>query len=319
MARFVFRRLLLILLAVSLVHFLGYAYAYTLRANNPFLSSGTASESLLQAYTAYLGQAFQSGLGEMPGAREPIVVALARAAGASLGLITIAFTLSLIAGIGLGLLAVRTDPPRVARWMTILSTTGLAMPSFYLGILVIVAMFAYVLWRGPGTLMPLPVGGFGWGRELVLPALALMARPTVQIARVTSGLLVAELEKQYVVAARSLGHPWRNIRRHIALRNIVAPVIQTIAGSFRLLLAELVIVEQMFFWPGLGRLLALSLILPRFTSGFSSASPFLNPPVLAALLAVLAALFLIADLVATLATRAADPRLRVAEKEAAHA
>ena len=61
-------------------------------------------------------------------------------------------TLSVVAGWMLGMAAVRTQPPRVARWMTIFSTVGLATPSFYLGALFIVAMSAYVIARGPGRM-----------------------------------------------------------------------------------------------------------------------------------------------------------------------
>ncbi len=323
MTRFIVRRLAIIPLALLLAHFFGFAYAHTARpiraARNPFFASLVDPSPLIPTYTSYVEDVFQSGLGNVPGAGEPLADVLARATVASLGLLLIALTLSVMVGWLLGLRAVRANPPRVARWITIVSTVGLATPSFYLGTLFIVAMFAYIIARGPGASMPFPTQGFGWDEHLVLPALALTLRPTVQIARVISGLLVAELEKQYVITARSLGHSWQRVREHVALRNIIAPVIQTIAGSVRLLMAELIVVEWLFNWPGVGRFLASTLVPTGISAGSGATIYFLDPPIMAALLVIFAVLFLITDLIASILVRVFDPRVRAPEQEAAHA
>ena len=321
MARFIVRRLAVIPVALILAHFFGFAYAYLARplraARNPFLAPLVNPEPLLPAYADYVGRIPASGLGTAPGSGAPIGEVVLQATIASLGLLAIALTLGVIAGWMLGMAAVRTAPPRVARWMTIFSTIGLATPSFYFGTLLIVAMFAYVIGRGPGTNMPLPTQGFGWDTHLVLPVVTLMLRPTAQIAVVISGLLVAELDKQYVVAARSLGHPWKNIRERVALRNIVAPVVLTIAASARLLTAELIVVEWLFNWPGIGRLLASTLV-PSGGSGPGGATIyFIYPHLMAALVTLLAALFLITDLIASILVRVFDPRVRAPELEPA--
>jgi len=141
-----------------------------------------------------------------------------------------------------------------------------------------------------------------------------MARPTFQLAQVTAGVLSGELGKQYVIAGRSLGHSWRSIRLHYALKNVVAPVILTIAGLQRFLVGELIMIEWLFRWPGLGRLLGWTLVPAEMTS--SSGSPlFLNPPVMATVLTLIAALFLLADFFATLLVRYIDPRLREHDSE----
>jgi peptide/nickel transport system permease protein len=139
-----------------------------------------------------------------------------------------------------------------------------------------------------------------------------MARPTVQIAQVTATMLVEELGKQYVIATRSIGHTWRTIRRKHALRNVISPIILTIAGSLRLLVTELIIVEWLFNWPGLGFLLANTLIPSGSIT--PNAPPdsilFLNPPVVAAVVSVFAFVFLSTDLFALTLGRVFDPRLR---------
>jgi peptide/nickel transport system permease protein len=158
----------------------------------------------------------------------------------------------------------------------------------------------------------LPLTGFGWDSHLIMPALVLMARPTVQIAQATAGLLSDELGKQYVVAARSFGHSWRAIRQRHALFNILAPIVLLMAASVRLLVGELIVVEWFFQWPGLGNLLAQTLIPSGVAVGRSlgEESLFLDPPVVAAVLAVFTALFLLTDLVASVLVRVIDPRLR---------
>jgi peptide/nickel transport system permease protein len=163
--------------------------------------------------------------------------------------------------------------------------------------------------------MPFPMQGFGWDRHMVLPTLALMARPMMQIAQLTAGVLSGELSKQYVVAGRSLGLTWRAIRTKHALFNILAPVILTITGSFRLLVGELVVVEWLFDWTGLGRLLAQTLVPPLLSSSAGTAL-FLDPGVVALVLTIFAALFLVADVLASFLVRVIDPRLRMPEDAA---
>jgi peptide/nickel transport system permease protein len=269
-------------------------------------------------YAGYAQGLLRLDFGQLPvGADQPVLEALAQAAQASLGLLAVALGLGVLAGLALGLAAVRVEPAGVAPWLAPLATLGLAMPSFYLGTLFIAAS-VYLLLRGVEA-FPLPLSGFGWDLHLVLPALALMLRPAMQIAQITASLLADEMRKQYVVTARSVGNTWRRIRRRHALRNVVAPVLLTIAGTFRLSLGELVLVEWLFNWPGLGRLLAQTLVAPDFAAPGALTGGgqfFLNPPLLAALLTVFALAFLLADALASSLARSADPRLRAAEAAA---
>jgi peptide/nickel transport system permease protein len=322
MIRFILRRLIIMPAALLVVHMAGFSYAHLagpLRAARiPYVFIQPNPPPLLPTYRDYMRGVMRLDFGVMPGASESITTAMFRAATNSLGLLILALILSVTIGLYLGLRAARSDPPRVSQWLTFSSTLGLAMPSFYIGSLFIVASVSYIRFKGPGTQAPLPLQGFGWDEHLIFPALALMIRPTVQIARVTSGLLVDELGKQYTLAARSFGHTWRAIRWRLALSNILAPVILTVAGSLRLLVGEMILIEWLFRWPGLGRMLAWTLV-PMQLSSDSGSPLFLNPPVVAAVLTVIAAIFLASDFVAALLARSLDPRLRVPEEEAANA
>lgn len=314
MTKFIVRRLIIIPPALVLVHFLAYAYAVLAlpirAARTPYLRGHVEDVSLWESYRNHFQSILSGELSTQLGGQEAFGEVLLRTTLNSLGLLLLALFISIVIGMIVGSQAVRTQPPGTSRWLTVVSTVGLAMPSFYLGSLFILAIVFYVLWKGPGTDPLLPVKGYGWDIHLVLPTLALMIRPTVQIAQVSAELLAGELRKQYIVAARSVGFSWRSIRWHHAMRNIAAPVILTVAASLRLLVGELIVVEWLFNWPGLGNLLASTLVPGQLSTSLGSTSLFLNPPVVAAVVTIIAAIFLLADLVASLLTRMLDPRLQ---------
>ncbi|MBK8781945.1 MAG: ABC transporter permease [Anaerolineales bacterium] len=236
---------------------------------------------------------------------EDVTEAISRVSITSLGLIGISLTLSIVLGVILGRLAVRRNRVGVSTWLTFTSTVGLALPSFYVATLLITLFLFIFLYLTTGNTTMIPFQGFGWDAHLILPVLALTFQPTVKIAQVTGGLLSEELEKQYVTASLSFGHSFKSLKNKFAFRGILAPVLLTIASSLRLMIAELIIIERLFNWPGLGRLIASALNIR------AQSQDVLSPPLIAALLTVLVGLFLFIDLFATTLSRVIDPRLRV--------
>ena len=326
MLRFILRRLLLLPAALLCINFAGFAYAHFARlaqaALNPFGAATQQMDSIWQLYGAYLKAAVRGDLGVLPTiAQEPVGSAILKASGASLGLLALAFLLSVLIGVTLSFTAIRHNPPSVARWLLPVTALGLASPGFFIGAIGIGILLAIMLRSGLNSQPLIPLQGYGWDAHLILPLLALIARPTAQIAQLVAGLLLDELQMQYVVAARSRGTPWRIIRWRHVLRNFLAPAILALAASFRLIVGELVLVEWLFAWPGLGRLLAFTLLPPSSATviGLAGAKPmFLYPPLMAALLTTFGLLFLGADTVAACAARAADPRLRKSDLEASY-
>jgi ABC-type dipeptide/oligopeptide/nickel transport system permease component len=164
-----------------------------------------------------------------------------------------------------------------------------------------------------------PLYGYGWDKHLIMPVVALMTRPIVQIAKFTSSMLTEELSKQYVVVHRSTGHTWRDVRWRLSLKNVTAGVILTIARSVRFLIVEVIVVEWLFGWPGLGRLFAQALV-PSSTISMAGvptgAQLFLNPEIIAALLMSMVGIFMLTDLFASFFAQNSDPRLRREELSA---
>jgi len=323
MVRFILRRLILIPLALLGVNFIAFSFShlaiYFHRLQNPFGSLEIQPVPVFSLYKSYLINGAHLDFGIMPDSTQaPIGQAVIKAAGNSLGLLAVAFLLSTTIGLLIGLRAVRNEPATASPWLVPISAIGMAMPSFYLGTIFILAGIYFAILGGPDATPPVPIQGFGWDAHLILPVLSLMVRPTVQIAQLTSELLSGELGKQYIVAARSHGNTWNVVRWKHALRNVLAPIILTVTGSFRLLIGELILVEWLFAWPGLGRLLTFALIPPNVATvaGLSGGTKyFLNPELIAAVLTVFTLIFLIADTLTSISVRLVDPRLRMHEQE----
>lgn len=318
MFKYIIRRLAIFPLALILIHFLGFSYAYIARpiraARTPYLREQVENPlPLLVSYQQHIQDILSGSLFE-PIEKGPQIGTFAQdmwnSFVASLGLLVVALILSTLFGMLLGLLAVRNQPPSLRGWFTPFTSLGLAMPSFYIGSLSILAIVFVSVANNSADEKLLPIRGFGWDAHLVLPVFALMLFPTVQIAQVTANLMVGELGKQYIIAARSFGHTWHDIRWRQAMRNIMAAIILTIAKTFRILVGELVVVEWLFNWPGLGRLLASTLVPGRLSTNLGASRLFLDPTIIAFDIVIIAALFLLADIIASAIVRIIDPRLR---------
>jgi peptide/nickel transport system permease protein len=322
MLRYILRRLAILPIALILINFLGFTYAYIARpiraASTPYLREQVSNQSpLLASYSQYIQDIFHGSLLQ-PFSEGPRIGSFAQSIVnsliASLGLLAITISLSIIFGLIIGLLAVRNQPPGVRGWLSFISTIGLSMPSFYIGSLSILLIVFVLVFRGPNSESPIPIRGFGWDNHLILPVIALMLRPAVQIAQVTANMLAGEFGKQYIVASRSFGHSWHDIRWRQAMRNVIAPIILSIASSFRLLVGELILVEWLFNWPGLGNLLASTLVPGSLSTNLGANVLFLDPAVVAADITFIGLFFLIADLIASVSVRIFDPRLRIQDE-----
>lgn len=255
---------------------------------------GRASQEVLD----YVGRLAHGNLGmTQVGAssvrRIPVVQALSETLPRSLGLLGVALGFSTLAGIFLGTLAATANRNLGASFLLFCSMLGASTPSFFLALLLQLLVLAIT--RSVGRSI-LPVGGFGWGLQLVLPALVLAARPVSQIARITFIRTREALGEDFVRTARAKGvGRWRVLNRHVA-RNVAVPVLTTAAVSLRFALASLPIVEVYFAWPGAGL---------RLLRAISDRDANLT----VALLLSLALLFYLVQVLLELAYPALDPRL----------
>jgi ABC-type dipeptide/oligopeptide/nickel transport system permease component len=307
MTRFILRRISTFPFVLLLANFIGFAFAFyfepVVASSNPYVSGEIVIPPIFPEYLGYISKFAELDFG-MTYNGEPVLTTIGRLSLNSMALVGIALTISILLGIMLGGLSVQRDSLKVSSWLTVLATMGLASPGFYIAILVI-TLFLLLTIYGPGVVIPFQ--GFGWDAHLILPVLVLMVQPTVKIAQVTGSMLVDELQKPYVKAGISFGLSFPAMKNRFAFRNVVAPILQAIASAARLMIAELIIIERLFNWPGLGRFIGIVL---EPATGFSDAV-VMTPSTMAGLLTALVLIFLLIDFTTLLIARMVDPRLRM--------
>ena len=309
MTRFLLRRLLVfaavILAANALTHMLVNARARTFSFNSQRAATATASVHTLQHdYENYLEGVREGDWGAIATGR-PVQEIVLEALPKSLILLVTALIISATLGVTLGVLSINHNTKQVNPIALLASLGGFSLPSFYMGIVVLGVMIWVTIIRGQSWIF-LPISGYGLDEHLILPVLVLAARPMAEIARFTAELLAEELPKDYVRTARAKGLPWRLVIIRHTYRNILATVIVTIGNAMRYMLSSLVVVEFLFQWPGLGRLLVLSIWdTSNPNSGFMFAADLA-----ATTMALVAAIYMISSLIADLAAHSVDPRAR---------
>ena len=176
---------------------------------------------------------------------------------------------------------------QLIRFFTLL---GLSFPNFWLGIMLVLIFGVTLRW--------LPPSGYEGAASLVLPSVTLGLILTSTTVRLLRASLLDVLSSQYVTVARSKGLSERRVLYKHALRNTAIPVITFIGLQFGGLVGGVVVVEQVFAWPGMG-LLALQAISNR------------DYPVLQGTVTVLALLVVLINLLVDLSYGLFDPRVRM--------
>ena len=175
---------------------------------------------------------------------------------------------------------------------------GVAMPNFWFGLIL---MYVFAAW-----LRLVPAGGFpGWSsglwpgiRALLMPAFALALPQAAILARVARSALIEVLGEDYIRTARAKGLPEKLVLRRHALRNALIPVLTILGLQFAFLVAGAVIIENVFYLPGLGRL-----VFQAITQ--------LDLIVVESVVMLLVAAVIVVNLLVDLSYAIADPRLRV--------
>ncbi len=186
--------------------------------------------------------------------RTPVAGLIADRLAVSLPLTLYALILSTAAAFAMGLAAAAKPGGAVDRTVGVLTQLGVAIPGFWLG-MVLIIVFAERLGWGPA-------GGFpGWADgaipalgALTLPAIALAAPQAAVLARVLRGELLSAMAADYIRSARARGLSQRQTLLHHALPNALAPTLTILGLQFAYLLAGAVVIENVFTLPGLGRL-----------------------------------------------------------------
>jgi peptide/nickel transport system permease protein len=205
-------------------------------------------EPLYVQYWEYVSRAARGDLGRSIRLQVPVTTLISERLPNTLLLTVSSLALAVVIGIALG--TVSAVYHRTAGDYTVMfgALVGVSLPSFFLGIMLLLFFGLKLGW--------LPIAGDTEGiKSLVLPAVTLAVVPLAVIARLTRSSLLNVLGEDYVRVARAKGLPQRKIVFRHALRNSLIPVVTVVGVQFGTLMAGAVIVESVFAWPGIGRLL----------------------------------------------------------------
>jgi peptide/nickel transport system permease protein len=247
-------------------------------------------------YLRWVGQALRGDLGQSFKTGGPVLRELVERFPATLQLAMG----SMLVGVGLALplgiqAAVRrgTGIDHISR---LAALAGASLPSFWLGFLLII-VFAV-------QLRLLPVAGRGALRHLVLPAVTLGFGMAAPLTRLTRSSMLEILGEDYIQTARAKGLAQRTVVLQHALRNALIPIITVAGMSFGHLLGGTVIVETVFAWPGVGKLVVDSILARDY-------------PLIQGYVLFMGTIFVLINLAVDLLYVWIDPRIRLADEREA--
>jgi peptide/nickel transport system permease protein len=250
-------------------------------------------------YWRWLDAMLHGDLGMSIVMNRPAASLIGEALGRSALLAGLAFGLIAAGGISLGLYAATHRGRASDKVLTLAQFVLIAVPEFFWAILAVL-VFASWLNLLPATgYAPFHAGVADWAAHLVLPVLVLSFGLVAHVSRLTRSSMLEVLDSRFVLAARARGLPERRVLWRHALPNALLPAITVLAIDAGLLIGGIVVVETVFAYPGLGRLLVYA--IERH-----------DLPLLQVGMMVVTAIYALANFVAELLYAALNPRIRVA-------
>lgn len=254
-------------------------------------------KSVPEQYMTWVGNALTGDLGTSFRSSRPVTELLRSALTPTLELTLVAFTIELVIGTVLGVMA-GTRLRSAWDWgLSAFTMAGIAIPHFVLGLVLLYFVSFRLGWLPVGGRVPLtedPIEGL---RYLILPALVLGLTGAAVLARFVRTSIAQVMNQDYIRTARAKGLRGRSVVIHHALRNGLVPIVTVIALQFAALLTGSVVVESVFSRPGVGRLVV----------GAIQARDY---PVVQGVLLFLVFGFIVINLAADIMYGVLDPRIR---------
>jgi peptide/nickel transport system permease protein len=315
MSRFLLRRVLLGLLILLLVSIVVFAATQALPGNAARAILGRnatperlaaltrqlhLNQSAVSQYSHWLGGVLTGNFGTSAATEQPVSSLISARILNSAFLVLVSALIALPLSIGLGVwMAVKRDKP-TDHVLSLTTLSLAALPEFVIGIGLIVLFATNVSHVFPAVSI-IPPGEHAWNvpNVVVLPAATLVLAVTPYISRIMRGSMVEVLESEYVTMARLKGLSNRTVIWRHAVPNAVVPAIQVSALQLAYMAGGVVLVEYVFSFPGIG-------------SALVDAVGNRDIPVVQALVIIIAAVYVVVNLVADLLTIVVTPRLRTA-------
>jgi len=239
-------------------------------------------------FARFMGDLVRGDFGESVRSGFPVADDLLRVLPNTLLLVVASMLIAVTFGIFLGAVSASRQYSLVDSLAMFVAILGISMPSFWLGLLLILLMSVNLGW--------LPSGGIGEVEHLILPALTLSVGPMAVIARQTRSAMLEVLRQDYIRTAYAKGVSRRLVIYKHALKPALIPVVTVIGMLFGVFMSGSVIVESVFSYPGVGRTIVESLLARDY-------------PLLQGCVLVLSLVFILINLVVDILYSFIDPRI----------
>jgi peptide/nickel transport system permease protein len=255
------------------------------------------NDPVVVQYVRWLGDAVQLDLGKSISTREGVIEGIRRTLPVTLQIVVFALLVSAAVGIPAGVIAARRANSAGDQILTSLSSLGIAMPSFWLG-LILVSVFALQLDLLPATgfvrLTEDPVESL---KHTVLPAFAIGIVGAAEVMRQLRGVMIEVLASDHVRTLRAKGLPVRSIVWRHALKNSAVPLATILGLQVNRFLGATVVIEAVFGIGGLGTLVV-------------NATQKQDFPVVQGVVLTMVVIVIVVNLVVDISYRLIDPRIR---------
>ncbi len=211
-------------------------------------------QPILIQFVLWLGNVLRGDLGHSFFLGRDVVTAIAERLPATLQLTGLALLFALVVGILSGILAALNHNKLIDRIVLVITMVGVSVPVFWLGLLLMWFFAVQLRWFPTGGFVPIWTDFVGGLRATALPAIALGTLHATLTARITRSSMLEYLRKDFVRTARSKGLGEGRITFKHVLKNAMIPVITVVGVTLGALLSGAVIIETVFTYPGVGRL-----------------------------------------------------------------
>ncbi|MFP5515749.1 MAG: ABC transporter permease [Alphaproteobacteria bacterium] len=254
-------------------------------------------QPLIVQYGRWAAGILQGDLGRSLVLEQPIGPILMEALARSLVLAVVALAVVAVVGIALGVLAAVRRGKLTDQMVSGISYLGIAVPDFFWAIVLVLIFGSYLKLLPTGGYTPIAEGFLPWAAHLVLPVVTLVLMLLARIARLTRSSMIDVLQTNYVKFARAKGMPESVVILRHALKNALLPTITVLAIDFGLILGGVVVIETIFSYPGMGRLLLFA--IQRH-----------DLPLIQATILIVSAAYCLANLTADLLYAFVNPKIR---------
>ncbi|MCI0687453.1 MAG: ABC transporter permease [Sporichthyaceae bacterium] len=206
-------------------------------------------------FGAWLGDATRGDLGTSLFTGEPVLGSIRDRLPVTLSLAAGGILVALLVGLPAGVFGALRPGSAADRLVTVLVSAGLALPGFWLGLLLALVFAVRLRWFPVIGYTPVSDDPAAWARGMVLPAVAISLHAAAVIARQTRSAMIEALRAPYVRSLRAMGVPERSIVGAYALKNAMGTVLPVIGLQLSIIVVISFVIEKVFGLPGVGILL----------------------------------------------------------------